>query len=423
MPAGVRSVSARKAAVRPSVAVQGLFVVFGFVIAAFFPFLAIYLEGRGLSGSEIGLVIAAMAVARILFNPVWGHLADTKIGRLTALQIGTLGAAVCAALINRVSGVTAIAAMAFAIAAFMVATGPNIDSIALMHLGDERMSDYGRIRGWESLSYAGGCVVFGAILTAWNVSLAMPIYAVSSLLVLVWSTTIGRDRPKEVEAHGRLGSVGAVFKAAPRFWGFLAAVFLVWTGFNAAWNFFALKITSEGGSVMLVGLGTALGGLVEVAVMRMSSRLQKAWGLRKVYALGCAVYATGFLLWGLITNATVVSFLTVFEGMAFSLLFTTGVVVVGRLLPPSLYSTGNSVAAMVGFGLGPILGAGVGGFVYQHAGPLVLYVGASALALAGAVTAWFTLNVPELDDPAAAGEPWADDLPADAVVAPPEPLG
>ena len=171
--------------------------------------------------------------------------------------------------------------------------------------------------------------------------------------------------------------MGAVFKAAPRFWGFLAAVFLVWTGFNAAWNFFALKITSEGGSIMLVGLGTALGGLVEVPVMRMSSRLQRAWGLRKVYALGCAVYATGFLLWGLITNATVVSFLTVFEGMAFSLLFTTGVVVVGRLLPPSLYSTGNSVAAMVGFGLGPILGAGVGGFVYQHAGPLVLYVGAS----------------------------------------------
>ena len=208
-----------------------------------------------------------------------------------------------------------------------------------------------------------------------------------------------------METHGRLGSVGAVFKAAPRFWGFLAAVFLVWTGFNAAWNFFALKITSEGGSIMLVGLGTALGGLVEVPVMRMSSRLQKAWGLRKVYALGCAVYATGFLLWGLITNATVVSFLTVFEGMAFSLLFTTGVVVVGRLLPPSLYSTGNSVAAMVGFGLGPILGAGVGGFVYQHAGPLVLYVGASVLALAGAVTAWFTLNVPELDDPAAAGEP------------------
>ena len=30
-------------------AVHGLFVTFGFVVAAFFPFLAIYLQGRGLS--------------------------------------------------------------------------------------------------------------------------------------------------------------------------------------------------------------------------------------------------------------------------------------------------------------------------------------------------------------------------------------
>jgi MFS family permease len=75
------------------------------------------------------------------------------------------------------------------------------------------------------------------------------------------------------------------------------------------------------------------------------------------------------------------------------------VVVVGRLLPPTLYSTGNAVSAMVGFGLGPIIGAGIGGWVYQHLGAPVLYAGASALALAGAVVAWFALAVPSLSEP------------------------
>ena len=60
----------------------------------------------------------------------------------------------------------------------------------------------------------------------------------------------------------------------------------------------------------------------------------------------------------------VLSLLAVFEGIGFSLLFTTGVVIVGRLLPRSLYSTGNAVGQMVSFGIGPILGAGLGGFVY-----------------------------------------------------------
>jgi MFS transporter, PPP family, 3-phenylpropionic acid transporter len=124
--------------VRPDVAVHGLFVVFGFIIAAFFPFFAIYLQGRGLSADEIGLVIAVTALARIVGNPIWGHYADTRTGRLTAFQIGTIGAGVAAAAMNLMEGLPAIAITASIVAAFWVATGPNIDSIALVHLGDGR---------------------------------------------------------------------------------------------------------------------------------------------------------------------------------------------------------------------------------------------------------------------------------------------
>ena len=383
-------------------AVHGLFIIFGLVISAFFPFRAIYLNARGLSSSEIGVVIAMMAFGGVITSPLWGHFADTKIGRLRALQIGATGSAVAAFSMNLVHGLWPIAAVSFGITAFGVATAPNIDAIALEHLGPARMSDYGHVRSWESLSYAAGCVVFGTIMEVFGAEWAMPLFAISGLGILVWSVTIERDRPKRIEETGRLGAVGAVFREAPRFWGFLVAVLLLWTGFNAAWNFVGLKIVGAGGGPLLIGLGAAMGGLVEVPVMRYSSTLQRRWGLRRVYVLGCCIYALGFLLWGLISNPTIVSFLTVFEGTAFGLLFTTGVVVVGRLLPSSLYSTGASIVAMVGFGIGPILGAGVGGYVYQHAGAVVLYSGASALALGGGAAAWVALSTPELSNPAPA---------------------
>jgi MFS family permease len=229
----------------------------------------------------------------------------------------------------------------------------------------------------------------------------MPIYAATSFAVLAWSFTLVRDTPKHVEIHGRLGAVGAVFREAPRFWGFLAAVLLVWTGFNGAWNFIALKIERGGGGPLLVGIGTALGGLMEVLVMRTAARLQARTGLRFVYVLGCCVYAVGFFAWGLIESPRIVSMLAILEGVAFGLLFTTGVVVIGRLLPSSLYSTGQSIAATVGFGIGPILGAGIGGVVYQRFGPAVLYTGASTLALSAAVAAWFALSTPALSRPRA----------------------
>ncbi len=392
--------------VRDAVQVKGLFLLFGFAIAAFFPFLALYLERyHHLSEAEIGFVLAAASVARMLVNPVWGHVSDTKIGRLTALQIGLVGCIVFALALNVVDGLVAVAAMLTLHSVFMVAQGPNVDAIALTHLGEERMSEYGRIRGWESMTYATGCLTFGAALQMGGLGWEMPIYALCLLAILVWSSTIVRDRPEPSAGHGRLGAVGAVFRTAPRFWGFLSAALLVWTGFNAAWNFIAIRIAQEGGGPFLIGIGTALGGVVEVFTMRSSSRLQGRFGLRWTYVAGCLIYAGGFLLWGSVSNPTALSVLTMFEGAGFSLLFTTAVVIVGRLLPSTLYSTGNAVSQMVGFGIGPIIGAGLGGLVYERLGPAVLYMGASALAVTAGVVAWFALDVPLLRDPRPGGPP------------------
>jgi PPP family 3-phenylpropionic acid transporter len=386
--------------VRDASAVQGVFLTIGLAVAAFFPFLALYLrDAHGLDESQIGLVLASMAAARMVANPVWGHLSDTRIGRLTALQIGLAGSAAAAFLMNAAAALPAITLLMVVQAFFMDAEEPNIDAIALEHLGEDRMSDYGRIRGWSSLTYASGCLLFGAILQRFGIRWAMPLYGISALLVLAWSTTVVRDRPRGLERHGRLGSLGAVFRHAPRFWGFLVAAVLVWTGFNAAWNFIGPRIEDQGGGPFLIGLGTALGGVVEVPVMRGSSRLQRRFGLRLVYMAGCIVYGLTFLLWGSVSDPTTLSLLAVFEGIGFSLLFTTGVVIVGRLLPRSLYSTGNAVGQMVSFGIGPILGAGLGGFVYQHLGARTLYLSACVLALAAALVAWFALATPALSEP------------------------
>jgi PPP family 3-phenylpropionic acid transporter len=393
--------SAPRAGIRPAVAVQVLFILFGVAIAAFFPFLSLFLDGKGLTAGQIGVVIACMAVARLLFSPLWGHLADTTIGRRAALQIGTLGGAVAALALFAVEEYAAVVVAAFALAGVAATIGPNVDAIALVYLGDERMSDYGRIRGWESLSYAATCLLVGFVLQQVGVRWSMPVFALAAVAVFAWSSAaIASDRPEHKTEHGRLGAVGAVFRAAPRFWVFLLATLFVWTGFNAAWNFIGLKIAEGGGGALLIGLGAALGGLVEVPVMRMSSRFAKRYGLRPVYVAGCVVYAFGFLLWGLVEDPTIVSVLTVFEGMGFALLFTTAVVVIGRMLPKTLYSTGQSLAGTVGFGIAPIAGAGIGGWVFDRFGTVTLYLGASVLALIGGVVAWGALSAPALAHPA-----------------------
>jgi PPP family 3-phenylpropionic acid transporter len=383
-------------AVSPAAAVMGLFLTFGLIVASFFPFLSVYFAGRGFDPDEIGFLLGAMAAVRIVAMPIWGHVADTRIGRRRALQLGLMGMVGFGVVASVLDSLVGVAFGAVGIALAMAASGPNIDALALVQLGEDRMADYGRIRGWESLSYAAGCLGFGWLLDLHGVALALPLYAAAGALMLAWTTIAVRpDRPKEVARHGRLGAVGAVFRTAPRFWGFLVATLLVWTGFNGAWNFVGLKIREP----LLIGVGTALGGFTEVGVMRLASRLHRRFGLRKVYALGCVIYATGFALWGIVESRTVVSLLAVFEGAGFSMLFTTSILVVGKLLPSSLYSTGNSIAAMVGFGIGPIIGAGIGGVIYGRLGSTTLFIGSALVALLAAVAAMVALRTPLLDAP------------------------
>ncbi|HEX7463422.1 MAG TPA: MFS transporter [Actinomycetota bacterium] len=387
--------------VRPSAAIHVLFVLYGVAIAAFYPFFTLFLRERGLDPLEIGLVIAAMALARIVANPVWGHLADARLGRRTVVQIEILAAALAAvALFGADEQLSWLVIASALFAALAGALGPNVDAMALAHLGESQMHRYGSIRAWESLSYAIATLALGFVLYATGVQWMLLAYAAVSLVVLAWTFTLLPDRPHALEDHGRLGAAGAALRSSPRFRKFLASSLLIWIGFAAAWNFLALRIQDQGGDPRLVGLGLALGGASEVPMMLYSSRAARRFGLRAVYVGGACVYATGFLVWGLISNPLFISLASVFEGLGYGLLFTSGVVIVGKLLPRSLYSSGQSIAGMVAFGVASIVGAGLGGWLYWTLGSVTAYVASSAVAFVGAFLAYLALDTPLLSSPA-----------------------
>jgi MFS transporter, PPP family, 3-phenylpropionic acid transporter len=377
----------------PAVAVGGTFALVGLAIASFFPFFSLYLSDRGLTPSDIGVVLAVMAMGRIATNPVWGSLADSRLGRRRVVQFGLLGESVATLILSMTGhGTARVIAPALLMACFGGQMGPNVDAFALAHLGEQGMSRYGRIRAVESLAYAVGCISFGLFLQAMGVSWLQVLHAGALLAALAWSRTLVADRPERRAPHGRLGTVGEVFRAAPRFWGYLAGTLLLWTGFNSAWSFLALRIESRGGGPLVIGVGAAAGGLVEVGVMLMTARLIPRAGLRTVYLIGAFVYAAAFLSWGLVTSALVVSMLTMLEGFGFALLYTSSVLIVGTLVPKHLYSTGQSLSSTVGFGLGPMVGGALGGWVFQALGPTTLYVSASILAACGGVIVWASMS-------------------------------
>ena len=111
------------AAISPATAVIGLFLTFGLTVASFFPFLSVYFAGRGFDPSEIGLLLSAMALVRFVAMPVWGHVADTRIGRKRALQLGLVGMVVFAIVASVLDTLVGVAFGAVGIAIAMAASG------------------------------------------------------------------------------------------------------------------------------------------------------------------------------------------------------------------------------------------------------------------------------------------------------------
>lgn len=384
-----------KPAIRAGTSVRALFALIGVCVAAFSPFLALLLRDRGFAPSQIGVVFSAMAATWMVANPLWGHAADVWIGRVRALRIAALGAATMGVVfLVPAQSLLVVLPVVIVLAAFHGAVVPIGDAVALDHLGPENVRDYGLIRLWSSLAFAVAAIAYGALYGVAGIGLVPLMYALAMATLAAWSTTMVRDVPARGEIGGRFGSLGAAFRAAPRLAPLLVGMLLWGIGFAAAWSFLPLRIVGRGGGPFLVGIAAAAGAFVEVPVMRKSRWFTGRFSLRGVYVLGCVIYASVFVAWAFVKAPVVIAVLNGFEGVGFALLFVSGVMVVGKLVPPHLQATGQSMMQMVGQGLGPVLGASIGGVIYGRFGPPTLFLCAAASTLLAAIVIWFTLSPP-----------------------------
>ncbi len=391
-----------------------LFALIGVAIAALSPFFGLFLRSRGMRADRIGVVLASVALAGLVAGPLWGHLADTTLGRVRALRLSamaSMGVAVAYAL--SAHGFWPLLLGAAVLWAVWAPVVPIGDALAVVRLGDA-LVEYGRIRLWSSIGYAFAIVLIGAALEGIDLVSILPLFAGAAAAVAVWSFAGPADRAEHV-ARSRLGAVGDVFRAAPRLAPMLAALLFVGVGTTAAWQFLPLRIVGGGGGPFLVGVAGGLGALVEVPVMRSSGALTTRFPLRAMYALGCATFGSVFLIWSVVDNMVAVSLLGALEGVGFALTYTSMVIIIGRLVPEQLQATGQAVRSMVGSGA-PILGALAGGFVFERLGPPTLFVGAAGLVVSGAAIAWFTLSAPAFSVRTSRAE-------ASALEANPPPLG
>lgn len=379
---------------------RALYLVAGAGGSAFIPFFALLLKDRGLPPESIGLVFAVTALVGAVAVPLWSHLADTRFGAVWVLVVSSLATAVFAlALAVTGSSFWPILLVAALMTTCSSPGTPLSDALAVTYLGEDRLSEYGRIRLWASLGWGVAVILFGALYQGAGLAPVLPLYALGTVAFGLWTLRLPPGAPLPMRAESRFGALGDVFRASPRLAPFMVGVVIVSIGTYAALTFVSLRIVGTGGGPFLVGLAAGLAALIEIPVMHWSGSFAQRFGLRSVYVAGALAYALVFLAWTLVKSPLVLSLLATGDGVAFALVYVGVVVIVGRLVPRRLQATGQAVTRTFGWSLGAIVGPPIGGLVFSRLGAPTLFAGAAGLCVVGAALVWFVLAGTEHERP------------------------
>jgi PPP family 3-phenylpropionic acid transporter len=248
------------------------------------PFVPAWLAAKGLDAREIGIVLAAPMVVRVVAVPLATRLAD-RFGMLQrALIIAAVASVVGFVLVGAASGFAAILVTYALAAAVLAPVLPFADALALRGLKG-RAASYGSVRLWGSVTFivanmGGGLMLarLGAGEIIWAVVAALALTAAAAL-------AIDRSAPEAGEsADGR--RVGGSLWRSPGFLAVVLGASLIQASHAVMYGFATLQWSARGISGAAIGVLWAIGVIAEVALFALSARVVGWFGAAGMIVLG-----------------------------------------------------------------------------------------------------------------------------------------
>jgi MFS transporter, PPP family, 3-phenylpropionic acid transporter len=170
------------------------FTGFGF----FLPFFPIWLDGNGLSKTEIGLILAVPMLVRMVAAPWISGLADRYMQPGTLLALLNASVMLGYLLLWPLSGFWPISVIMLVTAIGLCGIIPVGDALTNAHVQAGTGVDYGRVRVWGSVSFLVATLAGGWVIKLAGAGIVPPALAVCSLFA-VGAALLAPRRPVMVQ--------------------------------------------------------------------------------------------------------------------------------------------------------------------------------------------------------------------------------
>ncbi|SDB82482.1 MFS transporter, PPP family, 3-phenylpropionic acid transporter [Pelagirhabdus alkalitolerans] len=348
------------------------------MVVSFLPLLLTY---RGLSGQEIGFILAIGPTISIIAQPFWGFMSDKYQTMQKILIITAIGLVVSSAIFFQMTTFLLIFIFAIFFYFFQSSIGPLADSLAQRRahmLG----IPFGSIRTWGSIGFAINALLVGELIDWVGVQYLVIPYVFMASIVLIVSFRLA---DVEVKAKPvQLGDVRILLKNH-RLLLYLLMLLLVTITHRANDNYIGLYISELGGRDSLVGWSWFMGVVSEALVFAFAGKwFRKFHPL--IFMVGAAlIYATRWFLYGYFTEPLGIVAFQFMHGLSFGVFYLAAFQYVSRLIPEKLQATGHLLFTTVFFGISGIVASLGGGYVLDTFGGTTLYYILGIMATTGSV--------------------------------------
>lgn len=333
------------------------------------PFMPAWLATRELDAREIGIVLAAPMVVRIIVVPLSTRLADRVAGLRPALGAAAVASVAGFVLVGLSSHFIPVLA-AYTLAAIALApVQPLGDAYALRGLRD-RMRSYGSVRLWGSVTFI-VANLGGGVLLAW-LGAANVIWAVTAALALnaVAALTLTPLTPEAVEPASQRRTRASLWRS-PTFAAVMLGASLIQASHAVMYGFGTLQWSARGIGGTAIGMLWALGVVAEIVLFALSARVVGAVGATGMIVLGGAGGALRWAAMAFDPPTVLLPLLQLLHALSFGATHLGSMHVLARVAPVGRNATAQGdfvavqgivfAAAMSGSG---VLVAGFGSLAY-----------------------------------------------------------
>ena len=347
------------------------------------PFLAPWLQGRGLGALGIGLLLSLPPMFKVIAPWLWGRWADRGGRRGPLLVVASL---LSAAALTAMTLAEPLWLLCLFMAVYGFARAPILPYIEATALEQSESLDfaYGPVRMWGSVSFMVVSSLFGALRGVvsddWGLYFGAMLLALCGLLA-VWGLP---ESPVASSAQNATPTPAEPAAPRPRdgqLVRLVAACALMQVSHGAYYTFYSIHLAQLGYSSTAIGALWALGVLCEVVVLTQADNLLHRFGPHAMLQACLVLAAVRWVLIGFVDSPLPLVLGQVLHAATYAGFHVAAIREVFRLFGKERRAVGQSVYSGMTFGLGMVVGSLAAGWVAGWAGLPAAFTASAAVAL------------------------------------------